>query len=172
MAESKRKLPVFKPTEDEDEEARPPWQWAGFGTAAMFGIWLPLAYLAEALKARALSATFGDSKTPEEIAAAYQSLDAWQVRRVKVIVVLSLIVPLASAAFGGGYLVGRWGKGAGPREAALAASMTMLIAVGLTCAQAGATWQALIPLLVAVPLAAFGGAIGVRRRARVHGPNA
>src|SRR5579885_3297965 len=113
MADGKRRLNVFRPTEDDDEEARPPWQWVGFGTAAIFGAWLPLAYVAELLKARLFTARLGDVRTPDEIAAAIRALPPRAVTQLEVMTVLLMILPLAAGAFAGGMLVGRWGKGAG-----------------------------------------------------------
>ena len=57
--------------------------------------------------------------------------------RLTILIVLLMVVPLLVGAFAGGYLVGRWGRGAGVREAALAGLSTALIVSGLTCASAG-----------------------------------
>jgi tRNA-(ms[2]io[6]A)-hydroxylase len=171
MADSKRRLPVFKPSDDDDEEARPPWHWIGFGTAAIFAAWLPLAYVAEALKGRVFAARLGDVRTPDEIAAALHALTPRELFTLDVIALLLMAVPLALAAFAGGLLVGRWGKGAGMREAALAGASTTLIVSVLTWAQAGLSAAPLAAVLLAVPLSAWGGKIGVRRRARIHGPD-
>src|SRR5438552_5827003 len=100
MAE-KRRLPVLKADPEPEEDSRhPPWQWVGFGTVMIFAAWLPLAYLAEAIKSR-LAASLG----------------------VGGAIALAL-APLALAAVAGGFLVGRFGKPAGPREAALSGLAT------------------------------------------------
>jgi tRNA-(ms[2]io[6]A)-hydroxylase len=172
MADEKRRLNVFRPTEDDGEEVRPPWQWVGFGTAAIFGAWLPLAYAAEALKARLFAARLGDVRAPDEIAAALKALPPRDLLSLNVMVVVLMAVPLAAASFAGGFLVGRWGKGAGVREAALAGVATALIASALAWSQNGLSLAPLAGLVLAVPFAAWGGRVGGRTRARVHGPGA
>ncbi len=172
MADPKRRLNVFKPTDDGEDDARPPWHWVGFGTAAIFAAWLPLAYAAEALKARVVAARVGDVRSAEETAAAIAALSSGDRARLGAIVVLLLVVPLLVAAFAGGYLVGRWGRGAGVREAALAGLATALIVSGLSCASSGLSWAPIVGVLLATPLSAWGGRAGHVRRLRTHGPDA
>jgi MFS family permease len=172
MVDSKRRLPVFKPSDDDDEEPRPPWHWVGFGTAAIFAVWLPLAYVAEAVKVRIFAARLGDVRSPDEIVAALKALPPREIMRLNVITLLLMATPLALSAFAGGLLVGRWGKGVGVREAALAGVATTFVVSGLAFAQAGFSAAPLAVLVLSVPLAAWGAKIGQRRRARVHGPNA
>src|SRR5689334_10420750 len=58
--DTKRRLPIVKsPVEpradgggDDDSPSRPPWQWVGFGTVAIFVVWLPLAFLGVVAAAR------------------------------------------------------------------------------------------------------------------------
>ena len=71
-----------------------------------------------------------------------------------------------------GFLVGRWGEGAGGREAARSGLATALIASALAWSQSGLSLAPLAGLLLAVPFAAWGGRVGGRRRGRVHGPGA
>src|SRR5688500_13599135 len=72
MAE-RRRLPVLSNARppaapaEEDDEARPPWHWVGFGTVAIFGGWLPLAYVAGAVSARVMAARFGTDASKEAI---------------------------------------------------------------------------------------------------------
>ena len=145
MAETKRRLPVLKtPGDGEDEAtARPPWQWVGFGALGIFAVWLPLAFGA---------------------AWVASTLDASGASRVVSVGVLA--AGLAVAAMAGGFLVGRWGgPGVGVREAALAGLAAAIIASALAFGSPGAAWGALMTVLVAVPFAALGGTLGVRRRA-------
>jgi hypothetical protein len=175
MVEPKRRLSVFKPSDDGDEEPRPPWHWVGFGTAAIFAVWLPLAYAAEALKARLVLAFVGDVRSAGESAGAIAALSSADRARLAVLVVGLMVVPLVTSAFAGGYLVGRWGRGAGVREAALAGLSTALIVGALACAASGlaASWSApLVGVVLATPMAAWGGRVGHVRRARTHGPDA
>src|SRR5687768_2145051 len=64
----RRRLPLIQsappppPTPNEDGEAkRPPWHWVGFGTVAIFAVWLPLAYGAQAMVSRMLIQRFGSA---------------------------------------------------------------------------------------------------------------
>jgi hypothetical protein len=171
MVDPKRRLNVFKPTgDDEDEEPRPPWHWVGFGTAGIFAAWLPLAYAAEALKSRVIAARVGDVRSPEETAAALAALSSGDRARLTAVVVLLMVTPLLAGAFAGGYLVGRWGRGVGVREAALAGLSTALIVSGLTCASAGLSLAPLLGVVLATPMSALGGRIGKVRREKTHGP--
>ena len=142
--ETKRRLPVLKaPVEGEDEApARPPWQWVGFGALAIFVVWLPLAFLAGLAAVRL--GGFADAP---------------------LLSVALLASGLAVAAGAGGFLVGRWGPGGvGVREAALAGLAAALVASGLSLGAPGALAGALVTIAVAVPCAALGGRMGLRRR--------
>jgi tRNA-(ms[2]io[6]A)-hydroxylase len=143
---TKRRLPVLKePSADGDDEAtaRPPWQWIGFGTLAIFVVWVPLAFMAAWVASR---------------------LDASGGSPVGAAVVLAAGLALAASA--GGFLVGRWGAaGVGVREAALAGLAAALIASALAFGAPGALSGGLAAIAVAVPFAALGGKLGLRRRA-------
>jgi hypothetical protein len=143
--ETKRRLPVLKvPSDDGDDDAtaRPPWQWVGFGALAIFVVWLPLAFLAAWIASR---------------------LNASGASPVAAVIVLA--AGLALAALAGGFLVGRWGaSGVGVREAALAGLASAIIASALAFGAPGALWGALATVVVAVPFAALGGKLGLRRR--------
>jgi tRNA-(ms[2]io[6]A)-hydroxylase len=145
--DSKRRLPVLKtPDKAGEEEApvRPPWQWIGFGTVAIFVVWLPLAFLAGWVAVH----VGGLSTSP-------------------VLAVSVLAAGLALAALAGGFLVGRWGAdGVGVREAALAGLAAALVATGLSLGSPGALAGALPTAIVAVSFASLGGWLGLRRRPR------
>jgi hypothetical protein len=145
--ETKRRLPVLKTPAEHDEEgpARPPWQWVGFGVLAIFVVWLPLAFLA-GLAAMKLGGFGGLGASPG-------------------LSVAVLASGLAIAATAGGFLVGRWGPpGVGVREAALAGLAAALVASGLSLGAPGALAGAVVTIAVAVPFAALGGRLGLRRR--------
>jgi tRNA-(ms[2]io[6]A)-hydroxylase len=146
--DSKRRLPLIKTTSEaeEDAPARPPWQWVGFGTVAIFVVWLPLAFLAGVLASR-----LGGMAT------------------APVASVAVLIAGLALAALAGGFVVGRWGAaGVGVREAALAGLAAALVATGLSLGSPGALAGSVPTVVVAVAFAALGGWLGLRRRPGPH----
>ncbi|HEY8080239.1 MAG TPA: hypothetical protein VIF62_39185 [Labilithrix sp.] len=171
MAE-RRRLPVIQSppkNEDDGEEDRPPWQWIGFGTVAIFAAWLPLAYLAGAVVKHAVEPYVGGAVTPEEYAARYAAL-APDVRvRLAAIQWIPHALAFAMAAFAGGFLVGRFGKGTRPREAAAAGAATAVIALGIAAGGgigsivAGLVMIVVVALL-AIGFAAWGGKVGVARR--------
>jgi hypothetical protein len=128
----------------DDAPARAPWQWVAFGAIAIFVAWLPLAFLATYLATRLHSSGASTAVS-----------------------VMVLAVGLALAALAGGFLVGRWGAaGVGVREAALSGLASALVASALALGAPGAAWGALMTVTVAVPFAALGGALGLRRRRR------
>lgn len=141
--DKKRRLPVLKAQVDEDDaEPRPPWQWVGFGTLGIFVVWVPLAYATGLVSGR---------------------IEVLAASRVAGLFVASS--GLAVAALAGGFLVGRWGgKDVGVREAALAGFAASLIATGLSLGAPGAWAGAVVTVVVAVPFAALGGRLGLRRR--------
>jgi hypothetical protein len=118
--EPKRRLPLLKATPDEENggDPRPPWQWVGFGTLAIFVVWVPLSWVA----------TLAAQRMGE--------LDPTPVHLLER--ALPFALGLSLAALAGGYLVGRWGTaGAGVREAALAGLAAALIATALAWWAAG-----------------------------------
>jgi len=155
---------------------RPPWHWVGFGTVAIFAVWLPLTYVAQAVIARVLSGRFGASATPQDIAARIQEMTPRDRAQLMAFLALPTIVSLALSAFAGGYLVARFGASTGIREAATAGAMTALVALGLSLggqsAPAGgaALATAAVTVVVAVGFAALGGRAGVKRRAKSAEP--
>jgi hypothetical protein len=141
---TKRRLPVLKapPEADPDEPPRPPWQWVGFGTLAVFVVWLPLSWLATVAVTR------------------IEGLEQAPVTRG-----LVFGAGLALAAMAGGFLVGRWGTTeVGVREAALAGLSAALVATVLAWGTAGFSLGALATVVFAVPPAALGGWLGLKRR--------
>ncbi len=179
MAE-RRRLPVLNssgspgagtsppdPAQAEDAvPARPPWHWVGFGAVAIFGVWLPLAYVAGAISARMMAARFGPAASRESIDLALAAMTAGERARLMASVALPSMLGLALAAFGGGVIVGRFGPSAGAREAALSGAVTALVAS--TIAWVGFTWSSLVAavvtFVVATSFAAWGGRLGASRR--------
>lgn len=174
MAE-RRRLPVLQnkplqsaePTADEDE-ARPPWHWVGFGTVAIFAAWLPLAYVGGSLSAKVMTARFGPDASRDAIELALASMTEGERARLSATVALPGIVALGIAALAGGIVVGRFGHGTGAREAALAGGATAIIASAL--AWTGPSLAALVSIVVtfavAIAFAGWGGKLGSSRRSR------
>jgi tRNA-(ms[2]io[6]A)-hydroxylase len=172
MAE-RRRLPVISNTpapapagEEEGDEARPPWHWVGFGTVAIFAAWLPLAYVAGALSARVMASRFGSDASKDAIDLALATMTAGERARLMATVALPSIVGLALAAFGGGFIVGRFGPGTGVREAAMAGGVVAFLASAM--AWSGITSSSLVAaavtFAVAIGFAAWGGRFGTSRR--------
>ena len=140
--EKKRRLPVLKAPLEETDDPRPPWQWLGFGALGIFVVWLPLAWATTVLVTR------------------LGGLDEAPVGRM-----LLFGLSLALASLAGGYLVGRWGtQGVGVREAALAGLAAAIIATALAWGAVGFSLGALLTVVFAVPAAALGGRVGLKKR--------
>ena len=167
--DKKRRLPVLNAPpaagggEEEEGEARPPWHWIGFGTVAVFAVWLPLSYVAELVRVRAMVAWIGSPPTAEATAEAIAALSPEARAKLGLVLFFTHGSALALAAFAGGMLVGRYGGAqAGVREAALAGLMAALVATLL--AWGGVSWVPLVTIAVATLAAALGGRAGKRRR--------
>jgi hypothetical protein len=170
--DAKRRLPIVKDApehrrrSDPDPEApadRPPWHWIGFGTVAVFGVWLPLSFGAQAVRARIIAERLGALETEAQSNAAVGALSHDAQVRLTVLLLLPHLLALVLAALAGGFLVGRWGEGGvGVREAALGGFTAALIASIL--AWTGVSWLPLVPIALATAAAAIGGHIGKRRR--------
>jgi len=155
---AKRRLPVVQ-TGEPAEEPRPAWHWVGFGAVAIFIVWLPLAYLAEALGRRLTAGILGP---------AGESHFSELSRSERLAVLARIAVPqgfaLVLAAMAGGFLVTRFGQKTTPRDAAFAGLSVGALALGLTFAQAGFSLAGLVVPVVATGAAAAGGALGRRKR--------
>jgi hypothetical protein len=153
---AKRHLPLLQPARAEDEDTpRSPWQWIGFGAAAIFSVWVPLSILAVAASSRLVSV----------------STDPAGQRRAAVLALCAYSIDLALGALAGGYLVGRWGPaGVGIREAAKAGLAAAAALAVLTCAMLRGTpnvsvLAGLAVVAAAAPcMAAWGARVGLRRR--------
>jgi hypothetical protein len=154
----KRRLPVLQKAAEPEEEPRPAWHWVGFGAVAIFVVWLPLAYLAEAVGRRLVASRLGAGGLSH-----IESL----TRAERLAVLARLAVPqaiaLVVAGAAGGFLVTRFGKGTRRRDAAFSGLSVGLLALGLTYAQTGPSLAALAVPLLATGAAAAGGALGARR---------
>lgn len=170
----RRRLPVLSspPPEpggassDDDAEPRPPWHWVGFGVVAIFAAWLPLAYLGASASSRVMNARFGADASKDQIEVALAAMTAAERAKLMTTVALPSIFGLAVAAFGGGFVVGRFGDKTGVREAAISGAITGALATAL--AWSGPTLSTLVAafvtIAVATGFAALGGKTGTRRR--------
>lgn len=154
---------------EDDSEERPPWHWVGFGTIVTFALWLPLAYGAQAVARHFFVSRFGESASQDEVRLAFAAMSGLERFRWTAMQTLPHLVAFALGAFAGGLLIGRFGKGTGPREAALSGVVTALVAVGVSwrvIAEGG--WGAVVsfvmPLVIAVGFAWWGGRVGTKKK--------
>jgi tRNA-(ms[2]io[6]A)-hydroxylase len=172
MAE-KRRLPVIQPPSSNEEEAepRPPWQWVGFGVVAIFAAWLPLAWLAQLVGLRLASAHLGTAL--QDLAAIQErvvELGRGERARIWAGILLPQALALALACAGGGYVVGRWGRPAGPREAAIAGGLVAALSSAAACGAPGVGYVPLAMALISIPFAALGARWGRWRSGTTSGP--
>jgi hypothetical protein len=152
--DGKRRLPVLQSGPDADDDpVRPAWQWVVFGALAIVTTWAPFAAMAGAFAAR--------------LAARAEAGSATGLQGLPLAVGGSYALALAAGAAIGGYVVGRWGTArVGVREAALAGLAASAAATAASWASLGPTPGAVAVPILTVPVAAFGGMLGLRRRAR------
>ncbi|HSO33865.1 MAG TPA: hypothetical protein VLT33_15135, partial [Labilithrix sp.] len=106
---------------------------------------------------------------PADIAMSLGTMAAGERARLMAILAVPNVLALGLSAFGGGYLVGRFGAGTTGREAASAGAMTALVALVLSLGAGGtsgvaAVATAVVTVLLAVGFAAWGGKVGARKR--------
>ncbi len=158
-------------TDEDAGEERPPWQWVGFGTIATFACWLPLAYVAEAVRHHVFLSRFGSAPSEADVKLAFAAMSAMERFRWTAMQTLPHVLAFALSAFAGGLLVGRFGARTGPKEAALSGVVTSLIALAVSwrvLAEGGwgAVVSLLVPLVIAVGFSWWGGSVGARKRAK------
>lgn len=159
---TKRKLPVIaSPPASGASGIDPPRsarQWVGFGIVSTFAAWLPLALLATAV-GTALAARVAGPLDPSEAAADAAARVGGLEGSRRVLVAASLLGPqvfaLAAAAAATGFLVGRFGAPAGPREAALSVGLAVAGAAALAGASLAAVGGAVALVAVGAPIAAL-----------------
>jgi hypothetical protein len=153
---AKRHLPLLQPAQGADDDPpRSPWQWVGFGAAAIFAMWVPLSILAVAVSSRLLGSA-GDLAAQ---------------RRAVVLAWCVYGIDLAGGAIAGGYLVGRWGpRGVGVGEGAKAGlgaaiGLGVLVWAMLQGSGDASVLAGLLAVAAVSPvLAALGTRAGLRRR--------
>ncbi len=128
--EKKRRLPLVQqgpPPDEPGDEDRPPWHWSGIGAVATFLVWLPLAAIAAKLGAR-----FADQA---ELGVSVPDGAATAVPLSALFVLIGLqLAGFLLAASAGGFLVGRFGGKAGPKEGAVGGFVAAAVAWALAAA--------------------------------------
>ncbi|WP_394845825.1 hypothetical protein LZC95_53455 [Pendulispora brunnea] len=163
MAE-KRRLPVLNSSPQEPPpEERPAWHWAGFGVVIILAAWLPLAYVAEFLKGRAIRAFLGPVESEDQATLAIAALSSGDRARLTSVLVGLSALALAAGSLAGGYVVGRWSDKAGWRESAAAGAAVGAL-TGLLAFASGGSPTAFLPAILTVVMAALGGSWGARRK--------
>lgn len=165
---SKSKSAPPPEADDEAPEVRPGWHWVGFGAVAVFGAWLPLAYVSQWFVSGFLQRRMGHAASPEEVASWLSSLS--QAARTQII--LWTIVPhalaLSLASFAGGYIVGRYApRYIGVRGGASSGLGAGLVAVVLSVSASGFSPALLVVLLLTTLFAAGGARFGLGKQAPV-----
>ncbi|WP_394825290.1 hypothetical protein [Pendulispora albinea] len=168
MAE-KRRLPLLKenphqPAPGSDEERRPAWHWVGFGVVIILAAWLPLAYVAEFVKGRVITAALGPVESQDQATLAIAALSSGERARLTAWLVALPAVALSVGALAGGYVVGRWSDKAGWREAGAAGAVVGILTGVLAFASGTMTPAALLPIALTAVLAALGGRRGSLRK--------
>jgi hypothetical protein len=164
-ADNKRRLPVLSSPSEPDEPPRPPWHWVGFGAVAIFATWLPLSALAQTVLRRMLLARFGSNVDEAEIGARLRAMSAGEQARQMMMIAVPHLVALALGAFGGAWLIGRWGSGLTRREPAMAGFFAGFVACILAFASSGGiSWPPLVVVVLATGFAWLGGAAGLKRK--------
>jgi hypothetical protein len=170
----KRRLPVLpspKAGGEDEIEPRPPWHWVGFGTVLIFAAWLPLAYVGGAVQARMLASRFGVGASKDQIDLALAAMTAGERAQLALSQAIPGVLALALAAFAGGLVVGKFGGGAGTREAAMSGAVTAIIATILAFRGMSipALVSGIVTFAVAIGFAAWGGRVGRQKKSPAAG---
>lgn len=167
--DGKRRLPLIQPGEPDD---RPAWQWALIGAALGILLLFPLLALSQLLLEHE-TRRLAPGLTPEETAAAFRGLGAGARLWLQIAGIGAYLLPVAVAAFFGGFLAGRFGAGVGRREPtwaglAVGAFVALIGAPMMFRAAEGAAWLAAAVLFVALATVTgrLGGRLGLRRAKR------
>lgn len=153
----KRRLPLLEkdpggPLQDEEQSLpRPPWHWTAIGVVVIYLVWLPLAGL---LNSFVLN-TFFEGMDSTTIGLA--------PLKARIILIGLNAAAFVLSSFAGGFMVGRFGKEAGLREATLSGVVAATIAWTLTFVPAPSpallVWAlVLLCMLILGALGAYGGA--------------
>lgn len=158
MAEpdKKRRLPVLQNKSPEDESEalpRPPWHWSAIGVVVSFLVWLPIAAGIAALTARVAPHATAPSTG------------------LGILIVGMHLFGFLVATFAAGFLIGKFGGEAGPKEGAVSGFVTAALAIMLAAAAPTGsvtivTWAVLLVFVGAIGAASsmVGAKLGKKRR--------
>ncbi|HEU4533176.1 MAG TPA: hypothetical protein VFS00_03625 [Polyangiaceae bacterium] len=165
-APPRRRLPVVGAGAPPPEEERPPWHWSGIGAVLTFAAWLPLSWVSTWLSRRLLGGVI-PGEGPEALASFLAQASGRDRALVQACLAGPAVVAYAAGALFGGYLVGRFGGKAGPKEAGAGGLAAGSVAWALTAADGGLVARLwLWPLAAGLGLLAgyVGGRLGRRGR--------
>ncbi len=165
----KRKLPVISnaPAPAEDEETRPPWHWVVLGVVLTFAAWLPLAWIATVATRELVLPRFGINTSDGTAAAqAMANMSTADSARLAFANFLPQAVCAGLAAFGGGFVIARFGAGVGARQT-LTLGATVAAIAALTTLRQGGGFLIVLPMamLLFVPATWLGGRVGAKKPA-------
>lgn len=146
--EGKRRLPLLQAGDEAAEaSARPAWQWVVLGATAIFVVWLPLAAWTASITAR---------WTEDDSTGA--------ANRPTMAFAMLSCVALATAAFAGGFVIGKARSGTKAlREAVLSGLIAALVAVVASWITLGFNVSSIAALAIAAAFSALGGKVGQPR---------
>ena len=150
----------------EDPDERPPWHWSGIGAVLVFTSWLPLTLVSN-VATRALVDRLVPAASRGDVDAHLATASPLARASLRAAMVVPGALAFAIGAAFGGWLVGRFGGRAGPREAAVAGLLSASTAWALLAATAGlgTTWLLWAPVALVGTVAAWlGGRLGRRGR--------
>ena len=150
----------------EDPEDRPPWHWSGIGAVLVFTSWLPLTLLSNAVT-RALVDRLVPAGSRGDVEGHIAGASMGARAAIRAAMVVPGAVAFAIGAAFGGWLVGRFGGKAGPREASVAGLLSASTAWALLAATAGLGGTLILwaPVALVGTVAAWlGGRLGLRGR--------
>lgn len=154
----KRKLPLLEKDhpsgplhDDEQSLPRPPWHWTAIGVVVIYLVWLPLAGLINSFVLN----TFFEGMDSTTIGLA--------PLKARIILIGLNAAAFVLSSFAGGFMVGRFGKEAGLREATLSGIVAATIAWALAFVPSPSpallVWTlVLLSMLILGALGAYGGA--------------
>jgi tRNA-(ms[2]io[6]A)-hydroxylase len=167
----KRRLPVIQSAPNEGgggdggdaDEARPAWQWVGFGVVAMFAAWLPLAAAAGMVGRNWAEKVIGAPLDEADALVRVGALDHVAQRKLMLALMVPHVAALALAGAFAGFVIGKFGQG-GVRSASVAAAIVCALAGLIAVRDVSSFLALLVVLLVAVLSARAGVAVGQKRR--------
>jgi predicted MFS family arabinose efflux permease len=155
---AKRRLPVLPAEAPSEEPVRSPLQWNLFGGALIVLTWLVLALLLTPVWRWYLN------RAVQEPSAASPTFQI----RMQLELISGHLVALGTAAFAGGYVVGRWGPRRWLLESAVPGAIAAVAAVLLTLVTGAPEGLVMLGAAVIIPTAAISSLLGGLRGRQRH----